>query len=114
MPAFRLLLRVTLELEEGIEVVGEAGNGRDAVALAGDMRPDVLLLDIAMPELDGLEALPLLREASPGTRVVVLTGFARTDLQERALELGAVRYLEKGIDPEALAAEIRDTCKNAV
>lgn len=109
-PAFRKVVTVVLELDPNLEVVGEAVNGREAVALVRDLQPDVLLLDVAMPVMDGLEALPLIREAAPATRVVMLTGVASADLRERALAAGASAFIEKGTDVDALAAPIKEAC----
>jgi DNA-binding NarL/FixJ family response regulator len=68
----------------------------------------VVLLDMAMPRMDGLEALPLIRAAVPGVRVVVLSGFDEGTMRDRALEAGADRYLAKGGDMDALLAAIED------
>lgn len=110
---FRRLVVVVLGLEPGLEVVGEAGDGREAVALAERLQPDVLLLDVAMPEMDGLEALPQVREVSPETQVVMLTGMTATSVRERALAAGACAYIEKGIDIDELGERIIDICRGA-
>lgn len=94
----RLLLRLAVREDPDFEVVGEAANGEEAVALAADVRPDLLLLDLSMPVMDGLEALPLIRVASPSTSVVVVSGFLNIDLQERVMSLGAIGFVEKGND----------------
>lgn len=94
----RLLLRLTVGEDPDFEVVGEAVNGEEAVACAADVRPDLLLLDLSMPVMDGLEALPLIRLASPSTSVVVLSGFLNSDLQERVMALGAIGFIQKGND----------------
>lgn len=94
----RLLLMLALRGDADFEVVGEATNGAEAVALAGDLRPDLLLLDLSMPVMDGLEALPLIRDVSPSTAVVVVSGFLNGDLQQRVMGLGAVGFVEKGDD----------------
>jgi CheY-like chemotaxis protein len=104
----RTLLRLRLMRASGVEVVGEAGDGVEAVALATALEPDVVLLDMAMPRMDGLEALPLIRAAVPGVRVVVLSGFDEGTMRHRALEAGADRYLVKGGDMDALLAAIED------
>lgn len=96
------------ELEPDIEVVGQAGDGQEAIDLVASTPVDVLLLDLAMPTMDGLEALPKLRAASPDTRVIMLTGFGTREIRERALAAGADRYLEKGIMPDEILAAIRD------
>jgi DNA-binding NarL/FixJ family response regulator len=107
---YRRLVGLALELESDFEVVGEAANGRQAIEMARELAPDVLLLDIAMPVMDGLEALPHIREASPETHVVMLTGIASSRSKEEALCGGAVRYVEKGIDIADLVAQVREVC----
>lgn len=109
-PGFRELLTILLALEPGIEVVGEAGDGREAIEVVRSLQPNVLVLDIAMPEMDGIEALPHVLEASPETQVVVITGFGSESVRKRALENGAHLFVEKGIDVEALVAQIRSAC----
>jgi DNA-binding NarL/FixJ family response regulator len=109
--AFRRLVTIVLGLESGIEVVGEASNGHEAVTLAEELQPDVLLLDIAMPEMDGLEALPHVREASPATQVVMLTGLTAANVRERALAAGASAFIEKGIDIDDLGNQVFEICR---
>jgi PAS domain S-box-containing protein len=104
----RTLLRLKLMRASGVEVVGEAGDGLEAVALASALEPDVVLLDMAMPRMDGLEALPLIREAVPNVRVVVLSGFNEDTMERRAMEAGADRYVVKGGDMDALIAVIAE------
>jgi DNA-binding NarL/FixJ family response regulator len=96
--AFRTIVATVLGLEPDVEVVGEAADGRQAIELVVRLKPDVLVLDIAMPVMDGLEALPHIRSGSPGTKVVMLTGVASDSVRERALEGGAALFLEKGTD----------------
>jgi DNA-binding NarL/FixJ family response regulator len=103
----RELVRLVLE-SEGIEVVGEVADGGAAVEEAGRCQPDVILLDISMPAMDGLEALPEIRRVAPQARVVVLSGFDNPLIVERALELGAVRYVEKGGRPEEIVAAVEE------
>lgn len=103
----RELVRLVLELE-GIQVVGEAGDGGAAIEEAGRCQPDVVLLDLSMPAMDGLEALPEIRRVAPQARVVVLSGFDNPVIVERALELGAVRYVEKGGRPEEIVAAVEE------
>lgn len=93
---YRELLVILLERTGRLSVVGEAANGSAAIEVVRLQQPDVVLLDLAMPMMDGMEALPLIRSAAPATRVIVLTGFASEALRRKALERGAVEYLEKG------------------
>jgi DNA-binding NarL/FixJ family response regulator len=97
-PAFRKIVSAMLGLEAGVEVVGEAADGQQAIDLVARLKPDVLVLDIAMPVMDGLEALPHIRSGSPGTKVVMLTGVSNVVARDRALAGGAALFLEKGTD----------------
>ena len=92
----RMLLRLRMEARNGLTVVGEAADGVAAVELASELQPDLVLLDLAMPRMDGLEALPLIRAAVPGVRVVVLSGFNQSTLADKAIEAGADQYVVKG------------------
>jgi YesN/AraC family two-component response regulator len=92
----RLLLRMYLS-DSRLEVVGEATNGAEAVELAAVEKPDAVILDLAMPVMDGLEAIPLIKQRSPLTKIVVLSGFEAERMAERALALGADTYLQKGV-----------------
>ena len=93
---YRLLLRITLEEDGRFEVVGEAADGAEAVRVTTAERPDVLVLDLSMPVMDGLQAIPGIRTGSPETVIVVLSGFARGQLDRQALARGATAYVEKG------------------
>lgn len=100
-------LRAFLELQDGIEVAGEAADGEEAVAAAERLRPDVVLMDLVMPRLDGLAAMRALRERLPGTRVIVLTSFLDDDKLLPALRAGAAGYLLKNAHPQELARAVR-------
>ena len=90
----------------GVEVVGEGGDGRDGVRLARELRPDVLLMDLSMPEMDGLEATRLIKAERPEQVVVILTASeAESDLFE-AVKSGAQGYLLKSLDPEQLVGQL--------
>ena len=91
----------------GVEVVGEASNGREAVQSARELAPDVVLMDLRMPEMDGLAALEQLAAEQPEVAVVVLTTFNEDDLMLRALKAGAKGYLLKDTDRETLLRTIR-------
>jgi len=93
----RKLLRLKLESDKGVEVVGEGADGEEAVALVEELTPDVVVLDLAMPRMDGLQALPLILRAAPGTKVIVLSGFDQSAMAARAFDAGAHAYLEKGL-----------------
>lgn len=94
----REMLTMVLDLRGGgdFEVVGEAGDGREAVQVVEQTQPDLVLMDIAMPVMDGLEAVPLVRTVSPDSTVVMLSGFPARTAEAGALEAGAHAYLEKG------------------
>jgi DNA-binding NarL/FixJ family response regulator len=92
---------------EGFEVVGEARNGLEAVELAEAHLPDVIVLDISMPRLGGLDAIPLIRRGSPGTRIIMLSAFATEEMKARALALGAFDFLEKRTIADVIVAAVR-------
>jgi len=97
----------TLLVNEGMEVVGEAGSGRQAVELTKELRPDVVLLDIRMPDMDGLQALCAIKAACPETRVIILTTYANPQYLARAVASGAAAYLCKEIEPERIPRCVR-------
>ena len=103
----RYLFRVVIEADGRFEVVGEATTGREAVDLARSLQPDVILLDLAMPEMGGLEALPLIKVASPTTQVVVATAFGELS-EQAAYERGAVAFVTKGAKPGQLVDVVAD------
>ena len=100
-------LAALLRLQKDIEVVGEAGRGDEVVAAAVAARPDVVLLDIELPGVDGLTAAAALREALPASRVVILTTFGRIGYLRRAIDAGAVGFLLKDAPATELATAIR-------
>jgi two-component system, NarL family, response regulator DesR len=100
-------LAALLEIERDIEVVGRATDGRVALALVADKAPDVLVTDIEMPLLSGLEVAAAVASRHPSTRVVILTTFARAGYLRRALDAGALGYLLKDSPADALANAIR-------
>jgi NarL family two-component system response regulator LiaR len=100
-------LRTFLELQDGIEVAGEAGDGLEGVAAAERLRPDVVLMDLVMPRLDGVGAMRELRSRLPGVRVIVLTSFADDDKLLPAVQAGAAGYLLKNAQPQDLARAVR-------
>lgn len=101
-------LRTLLELEDDLEVVGEAENGRVAVDLAGELRPDVILMDVRMPEMDGVEATRQLTARRPECRVIILTTFDDDSIIFEGLRAGALGYLLKDVSGEELAAAVRE------
>ncbi|MCP4415036.1 MAG: response regulator transcription factor [Chloroflexi bacterium] len=99
-------LRGLLE-DSGLNVVGEACNGRQAVELVKKEQPDVLLLDIRMPDMDGLQALSAIKAAHPQTSVIMLTTYANPEYLARAVSLGAAGYLRKEVDPHCIPKAVR-------
>ena len=102
----RFMVRLALERSGKFEIVGEAENGQEAIDLARAHKPDLVLLDISMPVMDGLEALPKVLDACGRCKVVMLSGFEASRLGATALELGAAGYLEKGVAPRQLITEL--------
>jgi NarL family two-component system response regulator LiaR len=100
-------LRTFLDLQEDVEVAGEAADGEVAVAEAQRLAPDIVLLDLAMPRLDGVAALPRLREVAPAARVIVLTSFGEDERLFAALRAGAAGFLLKDSEPADLVRAIR-------
>jgi DNA-binding NarL/FixJ family response regulator len=100
-------LRAFLELQEGIEVSGEAADGEEAIDAAARLRPDVILMDLVMPRLDGVTAMRSLRERAPGARVIVLTSFLDDDKLLPALRAGAAGYLLKNAEPREVVRAVR-------
>jgi DNA-binding NarL/FixJ family response regulator len=106
-PVVRQGLRTFLATRPDFEVVGEAGDGETAIAEAARLRPDVILMDLVMPGVDGLEAIGRIRAADPAARILVLTSFASADQVLPALRAGAAGYLLKDAAPAELEAAIR-------
>jgi DNA-binding NarL/FixJ family response regulator len=103
----RVGLEQLLETIEDVELVGAADGGEAAVALCAERKPDVLLLDLAMPDLDGIGVTRRLSDASPETKVIIFTSFGDREEVVAALDAGAVGYLLKDAEPEELGAAIR-------
>ena len=96
-----------LQVHKDLELVGEAENGKEAIRLAGQLHPDVVLMDLKMPEMDGVAATRELRQRHPNTRVLVLTSFAEDNMVQGALQAGATGYLLKNVSVSELANAIR-------
>lgn len=92
---------------DDLELVGQAESGREAVQLCSSLRPDVVLMDLVMPEMDGATATRLIRESCPNLQVIALTSFREDDLVQGVLKAGAIGYLLKNVSAEELAAAIR-------
>lgn len=104
---FRASLRLLCEAGGGIEVVGEAGNGAEALELARSLEPDVILMDLRMPVLDGVEATEAITRANPAARVIVLTIYSQDGRLLEALHAGALGYLLKDVEAGVLIEALR-------
>jgi len=106
-------LTLLLGQQQGLEVVGEAGNGREAVELARILRPDVILMDVSMPVMDGVEATRLIKRENPGIAVIGLSTFSETAIHKKMIEAGASGYVSKGGPSDVLAQTIRQVCQSS-
>lgn len=100
-------LHFLLERQPDISVIGEGSDGEQAIALAGDLIPDVLLLDLLMPNVDGLAAIREVKRRTPETQIIILTSYHDDDLIFRAIKAGALSYLLKDASPQELIAAVR-------
>lgn len=107
MHLFRQMLMDALEDEDGITVVGQASNGRDAVGLCKDLRPDIIILDVQMPHMDGVEATVEITRHCPATRVVILTAYEDDEIIFRLVQAGATGYLLKDTRIDEVVRAIR-------
>ena len=96
VPELRELIRLGMEDDPGFKVVGEAGDGRTALEGIAATRPAAVLLDLSMPDMDGLEAIPEIRSGDPDVAIIVLSGFSADRMAVPAIERGADGYIEKG------------------
>ncbi len=104
-------IRALLEAEDGFLVVGEASSGAQAVLLAADLAPDVVLMDLVMPEFDGVEATRLLKQRSPRSQVIVLTSYHEDEQIFPAIRAGALSYLLKGVGLDELTDAVRKAAR---
>ena len=103
-------LKKYFSASDDLEVVGEARNGAEAVEVAKKLEPDVILMDMAMPVMDGAEATKRIKTAQPDIQIIALTSFVEEDLVKRAVDAGAISYLLKDARPEVLLQAVRDAC----
>ena len=104
--AMRALLVSIIGTSLRMRVVGEAADGNEAIVEATRLQPHVILLDLAMPNRNGLEALPELRRVAPDARIIVFSGFASATVAEEVIALGAASFLEKGASPDKIVATV--------
>jgi len=104
-------IRQLLSTEAGIEVVGEASNGKEAVAEVNQLKPDIVLMDLVMPVMDGIEAIRQIKAGHPSIQILVLTSFATDDKVFPAIKAGALGYLIKDTSPDELINAIRQVYK---
>jgi DNA-binding NarL/FixJ family response regulator len=107
-------LRALLGMKEDISVVGEAGDGREACELARQTKPDVVLMDIRMPQMDGVEATKVIKSELPKTAVIMLTTFDDDEYVIKAMTYGASGYLLKDIDSDKLIEAVRDGVNGSI
>jgi NarL family two-component system response regulator LiaR len=107
-------LEAILSAQENIEIIGIAENGIEAVKIAEDCQPDVILMDLVMPEMDGLEAIKIILKNNPNARILVLTGFAEDEQVFPAIKAGALGYLLKDTPRDELMQAIQDVAKGQI
>ena len=105
-------LKALISAEPGMKVIGEAGDGLEAVSIARDLQPDVVLLDLVMPRMDGVQATLEIKKAYPQARILVLTSFSEDHMVVSAIRAGAIGYLMKDTSSEELLQAIRETYRN--
>ncbi|MDQ3985468.1 MAG: response regulator transcription factor [Actinomycetota bacterium] len=109
---YRTLVRYLVEQQDRFEVVGEAGDGATGISLAQQLQPDVVLLDLSMPLMDGLQSIQGIRSASPGSRILVCSNFDRS-FGQNALDLGADDHVSKGAGWKEIYARITSLLSNS-
>jgi DNA-binding NarL/FixJ family response regulator len=107
-------LRALLETQSEIKVVGEAGNGNEALEQARQTKPDIILMDIRMPQMDGVEAVKLIKSELPATAIIMLTTFDDDEYVIKAMTYGAAGYLLKDIDSGKLIQAVRDGVSGSI
>jgi DNA-binding NarL/FixJ family response regulator len=109
-PEILMILRTLLRIETEMVVVGEAKDGRQAIDLAAAHRPDVVVLDVAMPVMDGFEAIPEIQRVSPETSIVMYSAHGSEETRTKALDLGAHHFVRKGGDPTEVIETVQAEC----
>jgi len=111
-PVVRLGLKTMFDSEESISVIGMAGSGREAIREVQRLRPDVVLMDLRMPEMEGTEAIAELRRVQPDVRILVLTNYESDDYISRAIQAGALGYLLKSTPQEEIVKAVEQVSRN--
>lgn len=107
---YRFTMSAVLGLDDRFELVAEATNGAEAIDVCAEHQPDIVLLDIAMPVMDGMAALPKIREVCPTSRIVMHSAFTERTIATEAVALGANGYIEKGLDMGILLEQLERAC----
>jgi DNA-binding NarL/FixJ family response regulator len=110
VPELRELIKLGMDEDPGFEVVGEAGDGRSALEGIAETHPEAVLLDLSMPDMNGFEAIPEIREEDPNVAIIVLSGFSAERMGPPAIDRGADGYIEKGTPIQ----DLRDATRHAV
>lgn len=109
----RRLVTIVLNQRDAYDVVAEAASGEEAIEQVEKAGPDVVLLDLSMPGIDGFETLAHIHERDPDAHVIVLSGHEKQDMAQRAVEQGALAFIEKGEDPTELVAKLDEVLEDA-
>ena len=109
-PEIRYVLRALLGGVQSLDVIGEAKDGREAIDLAEHHQPDVIVLDVSMPIMDGFEALPHITSVAPASTVVMYTAHGSPENRARAMSLGAHHFVEKGGNPTGIVETVEQSC----
>jgi DNA-binding NarL/FixJ family response regulator len=107
----RSALHDVLAPDPSIVIVGEAGNGRDCLQVVGQLDPDIVVIDLSMPEMDGFEAIPALVREAPRTGIIAISGLGADRMRDTVIGLGADRYLEKDSAADQLAAVVSELAR---
>ncbi len=107
----RAALHDVLDPDPSIVIVGEADDGRRCLQLVGQLDPDIVVIDLLMPEMDGFEAIPALVRQAPRTQIVAISGLGGDGMRETVIRLGADRYLEKESAPDQLTVVVRELAR---